>query len=1020
VDAGVRYYSYLLKRFNGDPYKAAMAYNMGPNGLQEALKTGQYPQETREYAAKFHSYINSERPQIMTENPPPQKSWGNQQLDYLQKLENILPGLEEKRMDAKRRGLPDPLPHLPMISDLKPEPKETPGPGDFKPVTNADRPATVQKEGIGDVVSSAWQGVQGATERMKDIQYAMMQYPLEGMNAVLGAGQRAVQGAGAEQAEDFHKLQSGQGDATKMAMTAPFRQAYHAAVSVLHPNDQELMGKDYQDVMDELHIPTHQTQDFFDKLKDPKALGLMAAVNPFGAVSMAAFNQLPEDIKEKTYAFAAQFGEQTATDPTTYLPLLGEFSMGARAVKMLDMMGDAAKADPEISAMLKQAAKMARTTTKNNVTQTARWSGSLSHKLLATRPELDQYLTNPVSKAARLSIEESALTHEHHMNDRDLQILQQNKPAIDAWRPGTQGLIDQIRSAPTANEIPAETRAFLQKHNLNAETLHFFTQNQGIKGAGDAELGELLKNFGVKSMPIPRDVELLNLREPWQHGDIRMRNAAIKAGFNPQEAVQHGILTPEEAKLPPSGALHYNVAQDYDTLIAPKSGQKWEDTPVMKTVGGQHKKEFAGMEKFRSNDGQLPGDAFDRWKNRLELGHALVRQRATDAATKDFLSKYGGWLGEDTTENKEEALDNVIKNLSHSPKQFLLSGKLPGWLVGERNIKLTNAPLRKLSDYQKTAITFNFGPHGIRNVGQLTELAGGPKAFAQGLVYAKQGLGMGDATAEAEKVQRLERMGIAPNYVHELQGPIKDFAEKHPKLQAIQQWNQHQLMRLELGYRQSLLDQLDKELGPSSLDHASPHYNPPLEYAKAQVIRDAIGDYRNINALVAGVRAIGGGFPTFRLGVVPKAVGQAMARVPGRVQRYVRAQDDFNQQFMGDQDSEGVFGGPVQSMEELTSNPLSYMTSPATLGPWGLLRPFLPGQTLGAGRLAQDIFGMAVPEGYAAGDLGAFSGIGGYSPAPGVPWWQNLLGMPLGSYYQQKPSAKSLKKFERSESFANQ
>jgi len=57
IEAGGRYMSELLERFDGETYLALAAYNYGPNRIQRELRYGGIPEGARWYAAYIYSHL---------------------------------------------------------------------------------------------------------------------------------------------------------------------------------------------------------------------------------------------------------------------------------------------------------------------------------------------------------------------------------------------------------------------------------------------------------------------------------------------------------------------------------------------------------------------------------------------------------------------------------------------------------------------------------------------------------------------------------------------------------------------------------------------------------------------------------------------------------------------------------------------------------------------------------------------------------------------------------------------------
>ena len=116
-----------------------------------------------------------------------------------------------------------------------------------------------------------------------------------------------------------------------------------------------------------------------------------------------------------------------------------------------------------------------------------------------------------------------------------------------------------------------------------------------------------------------------------------------------------------------------------------------------------------------------------------------------------------------------------------------------------------------------------------------------------------------------------------------------------------------------MSYRQGLLDELDRTLGPS-VDADGNVTNLRLEMEKGARIRDAVVDYRNIPWIVSVMEALGAPFAPFFGGAV-RAVGRAAVRHPERVAAVQRGEKDVQDQFGW------TFPNPVNTAERLFFDP---------------------------------------------------------------------------------------------------
>jgi hypothetical protein len=517
---------------------------------------------------------------------------------------------------------------------------------------------------------------------------------------------------------------------------------------------------------------------------------------------------------------------------------------------------------------------------------------------------------------------------------------------------------------------------------------------------------------------LPDAIRHRYLFEPWAHGTEAMRTEAVQAhGFVPTE---------EEARAfpVPTKALNYNLRDDYQTLIDPKGAEKWGDAPILRDVGGEHRKEFAGFEKARTGEGAVEEDQFARTQNRLAIGRARVRQQLTDRETDKYLNdhiaaekdKLVKALGPEAKITPE--MDEKLTQEARRKAGWLAGGPVDVGMLSHSPLRVApGSPGRALTRLQKQAIAINPFPHGLKNVGTLAFLHGGPEAFGRGLGYAQKGLA-------PEQTERLVAMGQDADYVRNIAHPLTDELDEAPgaferildKTQgAYGKWTDASskiLTRLELGYRQALLDQLDRKwprMPEGSLEEKT------LELKKSAVIRAALGDYRNVSRFVSTLEAFGGPFVAFRIGIVPGAVARALVRRPGYVEAVSREQKDWNDVTGGP--SELQAGGPVHDAASLAANPGAYMTSPASIGPLGIAARYAdPNRTATGGEITEDAMRSFVPGFGFAEDTGLAQKVfGGYGAAPGTDTGENVMASAMGAYYRRRPNPKAEQRFERSE-----
>jgi hypothetical protein len=115
-------------------------------------------------------------------------------------------------------------------------------------------------------------------------------------------------------------------------------------------------------------------------------------------------------------------------------------------------------------------------------------------------------------------------------------------------------------------------------------------------------------------------------------------------------------------------------------------------------------------------------------------------------------------------------------------------------------------------------------------------------------------------------------------------------------------------------------------------------------YESASKVVDALGNYESKSRAIQVARAVGGFFPAWRLGVVPKSMTRAIFLHPERVERLLRSESDIADQTK----KHGYtieFAKPEDSMAQLlldvgllgTGQKPKYLLSPSTVGPLATL-----------------------------------------------------------------------------------
>lgn len=442
--------------------------------------------------------------------------------------------------------------------------------------------------------------------------------------------------------------------------------------------------------------------------------------------------------------------------------------------------------------------------------------------------------------------------------------------------------------------------------------------------------------------PAAKDaVDHRNQFEAWAFGDQDLRDHVLKTtNFKP---------TAEETKMfpTPAGTLRFGAqdyVHDYDPLMltaaqkaAHRAAGGKEYTEVEQEYFNRYgDRGMAGFEKKRKNPtGQAQTAPFgERILYRWNTGRELAKRRLVDEETRSFLAAHPSeWKGKTGL-----TPDKQVKELSHEPE--------PAFGASSPFSVLENSTLLKTSRaLQARGISGNPFPHGLKNVGMLAYIEGGPFVFARGLMHA-MGLGGANVAMRAGQTvdatttvaDRMARLGLMTNYDVDRMGGWAAGIYNVPGLKQLDKTGQVAVERLENGFRASMLEQADRKFGPSVTDAD--------EFRKAQYVRDFLGDYRNVNAIVQAFKTIGGPFVAFRLGIVPKAIGLAMTKPLGiqRLESLARTENDVNDpktgffnKIQGGARAAFETGGPVADMSKLANPAKSgqYIGSSATVGAAG-------------------------------------------------------------------------------------
>lgn len=393
---------------------------------------------------------------------------------------------------------------------------------------------------------------------------------------------------------------------------------------------------------------------------------------------------------------------------------------------------------------------------------------------------------------------------------------------------------------------------------------------QGELGEPDMHLLEQnkagLKNVKHKggAYDLPEPVKQRYLQEPWRYGTPEMRAQAEKLGYKPVESDKPWATKPESV-------LDYNLREDYQFL---GTVSDLTSSPAFKKYGGKSLGEATFEKERTGNFKGLDADQFDRVAARLRLGRDQIRRSRAQAATSDYVRHFGGWKGPTKLEFPE--------------------GEGPGRPVPEGIDKLSTDPVRFggpgrwLSSMAGRAVQGSVFPHAINNVGTLSFLQS-PTGVGRAIGYMAKDAKTGGKALSAEQTQRIQDIGAMVDYGHQPPGSVwTKVLSGGPVGEKVLAGSQKLLTKMEMAYRQGLLDELDRTMGPSK--------SMRDEMTKGQMIRDAVVDYRNVPLVIAAMEAAGAPFSPFLAGLT-HAVGKAVVRHPERVAAVQKvenhAQDDL-------------------------------------------------------------------------------------------------------------------------------
>ncbi len=878
VHAGIKYLSQMLQRYHGDQTLAAAAYNAGP-GAVDAAHGVPHIAETQAYAQA------TARPQA---NPVPA----------------------------------DDLPaNLVPASDL-PEKPPAHAPAAAHPRGSVPWLDAIGKSGFVQGAEHLGQGiVSGGLTAGTNV--------LSGLNAVLGAPQRAV--AAAET----------QGNAG----------------AVLHPNDPRAQARLEHDIQQPMQIrgepggpvlATEQTPGSvasaagqavggtIGKLTDLMVNGLRSihATGPTGA------ELVPHGYQQNNEKFLKNLGgilaAQWITDPTMLPAFVNTLHS---AVQAHTVWQSAAEAAERIAPNKVGALKTAVADAKEYHAKVIK--PSIGH-LLGTRPELDKVLVHdenaPVQgKAARLSIEQKREDEQALEKVRHDKMKKEHNAAIDAIKPGTpEEMYAQLPEEVKQEQLREPWSHGTQKMRLDAEARGFRPTAEDLQkfpkptGALKYDLRkDYLSMMAPKTAKTWKDTELFQTLGKTQ---ADKRKAGFELHAHPDDKIPAKLSDRIFNRLAVGRSVvaHRLMNNDTKSFLKQHGGWKGQDeveNKVQEAIDA-HGANISNLQEdaalLRANPGKYKAQALRKLQQKYDavVNHA---DPELSALAPEYAAKIDSLKGRNPAANdaywsqeaakKEQQAAELAKN---PPTEDTLRPAITEKHINDLVDNMSFGPVtysapfwtQKARQLGRAGIQINPIPHGIKNVGTLAHLEGGPAAFGSGLAYSVKGL-------SPEQIAWHHEMGLSIDYLKDAVGPVTAFANKIG--------TQEMLTRLEMGYRQALKDHYDALYGPSQ--------TIADDYNKAQKIRNALIDYRNVSRFVSFLQAIGGPFVVFRSKLLG-TVGRAALRVPGRVEPYARVPTDVNEELKKEGDSaEFHTGGPVEDLATAAFKFGDFIISPATIGP---------------------------------------------------------------------------------------
>jgi hypothetical protein len=754
---------------------------------------------------------------------------------------------------------------------------------------------------------------------------------LAGLNAVLGAPQRAVAAS---------ETQGNWG-------------------AVLHPNDPKAQAKLEHDIQQPTKLAngeeiqtsasdaSHAGQFIggaIGKLSDLFVNGLrnLHAAAP-ALLPLNLGGQEPPKNVQNNEKFLKNLGgtlaSQWVTDPTMVGPFIRTLHGAVQAHTAWQAAYDAAKAkglpvqhlENSIGNMVKDAHEYHSKVIKPTI----------GH-LLGTRPELDKVLVHdenaPVQgKAARLSIEQKREDEQALEKVKHEALKKKYGAEIEAIKPGTnEEMYNQLPEEVKQEQLRESWSHGSQKMRRDAEARGFhptaedhakFPQPTGaIKYDLRKDYISMMSNKAARTW---KDTELF---QTLGKTTADRRKAGFEEHAHPDDSIPTKLSDRIFTRLAVGRSVvaHRLMNKDTKSFLKQYGGWKGQEEVEQKVQDAidAHGANISNLREdaqlLRANPGKYKAQAIRKLQEKHDavVNHAdpEIASMAPEYAAKiDHLqmrnpTANNAYWDQEATKKEQQAaelaknppteatlrpaitekhINDLVDNMSFGPVTY----RIPFWT-------------QKARQMGRAGIQVNPVPHGIKNVGMLAELEGGPATFGAGLAYAVRGL-------TPEQMAWHHEMGLSIDYMKDAVGPVTAFANKIG--------TQTMLTRLEMGYRQALKDHYDSLYGPSK--------TIADDYNKAQKIRNALIDYRNVSRLVSGLQAIGGPFVVFRTKLLG-TVGKAILNTPGRVEQQARIPTDVNEELKKEgEPAEFHPGGPVEDLATAAFKFGDFIISPATIGP---------------------------------------------------------------------------------------